>query len=52
MSWIPGDRAEPGGAVAPVETRNVRDFRSAELKFRGLRILTPRLFLKEYPCQP
>ena len=40
------------GSVDAIVTRNVRDYRSAELKFRGLRILTPRLFLKEYPCQP
>ena len=40
------------GSVEGIVTRNVRDYRSAELKFRELRILTPREFLKEYPCRP
>ena len=40
------------GSVEAIVTRNVRDYRSPELKFAALRILTPRDFLKEYPCPP
>lgn len=38
--------AVAGGAHAIV-TRNVRDFVGAELKFEGLRIMTPQQFIKE-----
>ena len=38
--------AVAGGASVLV-TKNVRDFRGAELHFPGLRILTPEEFLKE-----
>ena len=40
------------GGVAAIVTHNVRDLRSGELLFPGLRVLTPAAFLKEYPCPP
>lgn len=38
--------AVAGGASVLV-TRNIRDFRGAELQFPGLRVLSPEEFLKE-----
>ena len=43
--------AVAGGAEALV-TRNIADFKRAELKFPNLSILTPEQFLKVHPCQP
>ena len=43
--------AVAGGAEALV-TRNIADFKRAELKFPDLAILTPEQFLKVHPCQP
>ena len=61
FSWRPnlsdeGDNhlielAVAGGAEALV-TRNIADFRRAELKFAELAIMTPEQFLEVYPCQP
>ena len=61
FSWRPnlpdeGDNhlielAVAGGAAALV-TRNIRDFKRAELKFPSLAILNPEQFLEAYPCQP
>ena len=61
FSWRPnlsdeGDNhlielAVAGGADALV-TRNIADFRRAELKFPELSIMTPEQFLEVYPCQP
>ena len=61
FSWRPnlsdeGDNhlielAVAGGAEALV-TRNIADFKRAELKFPDLAILTPDQFLKVHPCQP
>ncbi len=43
--------AVAGGADALI-TRNISDFKRAELKFPELAILTPEHFLEVYPCQP
>jgi putative PIN family toxin of toxin-antitoxin system len=43
--------AVAGGAEALV-TRNIADFKRAELKFPGLAIVTPEQFLEVHPCQP
>lgn len=43
--------AVAGGAEALV-TRNIADFKRAELKFPELAILTPEQFLEVHPCQP
>lgn len=61
FSWRPnlsdeGDNhlielAVAGGAEALV-TRNIADFKRAELKFPDLAILTPDQFLEVHPCQP
>jgi putative PIN family toxin of toxin-antitoxin system len=61
FSWRPnlsdeGDNhlielAVAGGAEALV-TRNIADFKRAELKFPELAILTPEQFLKVHPCLP
>ena len=61
VSWRPnlsdeGDNhlielAVAGGAEALV-TRNIADFKRAELKFPDLAILTPDQFLEVHPCQP
>jgi predicted nucleic acid-binding protein len=40
-----------GGATAIV-THNVRDLRSGELLFPGVRVLSPAVFLREFPCLP
>lgn len=40
------------GAAAAIVTHNVRDLRSGELLFPSLRVLTPAVFVKEYPCPP
>jgi predicted nucleic acid-binding protein len=41
--------AVAGGAAAII-TRNIRDFRRAELQFPQIEILTPEVFLECYPC--
>lgn len=61
FSWRPnlsdeGDNhllelAVAGGAEALI-TRNINDFKRAELKFPDLAILTPEQFLEVHPCQP
>ncbi len=40
------------GGAAAVVTHNVRDLARGELKFPGLKILTPAGCLKEFPCPP
>ncbi|HJQ58407.1 MAG TPA: putative toxin-antitoxin system toxin component, PIN family [Vineibacter sp.] len=40
-----------GGAVAVV-TNNIRDLRRGELRFPGLRIVTPAECLESFPCPP
>lgn len=35
------------GGASMIVTHNVRDFRGAELRFPGLRVVTPQEFLKE-----
>ena len=60
FSWRPnltdeGDNhlielAVAGGAEALI-TRNIGDFKRAELKFPNLAILTPEQFLEAHPCQ-
>ncbi len=47
----PIELAVAGGAEALV-TRNIADFKRAELKFPELAILTPEQFLEVHPCQP
>jgi len=56
FSWRPNLRDEAdnhlielavAGGASAVVTKNVRDFRSAELHFPGLRILQPEELLKE-----
>lgn len=40
-----------GGAEAIV-TRNIKDFRNADLHFPTIRILPPEACIKEFPCPP
>lgn len=40
------------GAAEAIVTRNVRDFRRAELEFPQIAVLTPERFLESYPCPP
>ncbi|WP_414731337.1 putative toxin-antitoxin system toxin component, PIN family [Vineibacter terrae] len=40
------------GGAAAVVTYDTRDLRRGELKFTGLRILTPAECLREFPCPP
>ena len=40
------------GGAAAIVTRNVRDLAGGELKFPGLRLLTPPQCLEIFPCPP
>jgi putative PIN family toxin of toxin-antitoxin system len=40
------------GNAAAIVTRNIRDLNSGELRFQGLRILTPEQCLEAFPCRP